>query len=70
MEDILYKEDNIKYLAHELDKEILESLANMPVFELKPNEPDFSDFKLIGIDLALNPDMTYVNGVFTINEKE
>lgn len=70
MEDRLYKEDSIKYLTHELDKEILESLANMPVFELKPNEPDFSDFKLIGIDLALNPDMVYVNGVFTINEKE
>ena len=69
MIDKLYKESDLKYLAHELDKEILESLANMPVFEIKPNEPDFSDFKLAGIDLALNPDMTYINGVFIINEE-
>ena len=68
--DRLYTEDSIKYLAHELDKEILASLASMPVLEIKPNEPDLSDFKLIGVDLALNPDMTYINGVFVINEEE
>ncbi len=68
--DKLYKEDNLKYLAHELDKEILESLANMPVFEIKPDEPDFSDFKLVGVDLALRPDMTYINGKFIVNEEE
>ena len=68
--DRLYIEDSIKYLAHELDKEILASLASMPVFEIKPNESDFSNFKLVGVDLALNPDMTYINGVFVINEEK
>ena len=67
--DRLYTEDNLKCLAHKLDKEILESLANMPVLEIKPDESDFSDFKLVGVDLALSPDMTYVNGIFTINEE-
>jgi hypothetical protein len=68
--DRLYIEDSIKYLAHELDKEILMSLASMPVLEIKPNEPDFSDFKLVGVDLALRPDVAYVNGVFVISEEE
>ena len=68
--DRLYTEDSIKYLAHELDKEILASLVSMPILEIKPNESDFSDFKLIGVDLALRPDMAYVNGVFVINEEE
>lgn len=70
MIDKLYIDDSLKYLAHELDKEILASLVSMPIFEIKPNEPDFSDFKLIGVDLALNPDMAYVNGVFVINGEE
>lgn len=68
--DRLYIEDSLKYLAHKLDKEILESLVSMPVLEIKPDKPDFSDFKLVGVDLALNPDMTYIDGVFVVNEEE
>lgn len=70
MIDKLYKKDSLIYLAHELDKEILESLASMPVLEIKPNELDFSDFKLIGVDLAFRQDMTYINGVLVTNEEE
>lgn len=68
--DRLYIEDSLKYLAHKLDKEILESLVSMPILEIKLDKPDFSDFKLVGVDLALNPDMTYIDGVFVVNEEE
>ena len=67
--DRLYIEDDLKCLAHKLNKEILESLANMPVLEIKPDESDFSEFKLVGVDLVLIPDMAYVNGIFIINEE-
>ena len=67
--DRLYTEGELKCSAHKLDKEILKLLVNMPVLEIKPDESDFSDFKLVGVDLALIPDMAYVNGIFTINEE-
>jgi hypothetical protein len=62
--DRLYKED-IKELAHKLNKEQIEALEAMPVFTYKPEDSSKPfEFIALGVDLAKKPDTAYVGGVF------
>lgn len=67
MIDNIYTED-IKQLASRLDIEIIESLISMPTFTIKYDDSYKSDIRFIGVDLALKPDYSYVNGVITQTE--
>lgn len=62
--DRLYKED-IKELAHKLNREQIETLEAMPVYTYKPE--DISEpfrFIALGVDLAQKQSISYINGVF------
>jgi hypothetical protein len=67
--DRLYKED-IKELAHKLNKEQTEALEAMPVLTYKPEDVSVPfEFIALGVDLAKKQDMSYVNGVFYSEDK-
>ena len=67
--DRLYTED-IKELAHKLNKEQIEALEAMPMYTYKPEDASRPfEFIALGVDLAQKPDIAYVNGVFYSEDK-